>query len=270
MKAKFQQAEVGEDDEDDMLSPCSTYFYMFSYIQIHAFYVFWFFWCSLCNLTTVKCRTWPCPTEPTWNQATQQVGPRARAMAKLSGHLERPASTKGSKGEGFRDFLADLASSERGWKMTKDGRSSMSVMPWWVQSKLTMSLAIVKVGEEILQFTACTQARAHLLRSAKVDDLLAETRRCGSRRYQFPFRGTFSSVKYWCVLSPFGTQVTSLLVKRSSQLLTLTEEHQARIKLLLQHFLTNQPFAIGVLPVAEWPRAMRACVGIPWFMGAVL
>ena len=153
--------------------------------------------------------------------------------------------------------------------MTKDGRSStgiqsMSVMPWWVQSKLTMSLAIVKAGEEILQFTACTQARAHLLRSAKVDDLLAETRRCGSRRYQFPFRGTFSSVKYWCVLSPFGTQVTSLLVKRSSQLQTLTEEHQARIKLLLQHFLTNQPFAaIGVLPVAEWPRAMRACVWIP-------
>ena len=42
MKAKFQQAEVGEDDEDDMLSPRSTYFHMFSYIQIHAFYVFCF------------------------------------------------------------------------------------------------------------------------------------------------------------------------------------------------------------------------------------
>ena len=35
MKAKFQQAEVGEDDEDDMLSPCS-----YSYICFYRDDVF--------------------------------------------------------------------------------------------------------------------------------------------------------------------------------------------------------------------------------------
>ena len=79
-------------------------------------------------------------------------------MAKLSGHLERPASTNMMEDGHSMPLLRKL---EFNQCQSCPGGSK--------QSKL-MSLAIVQAREEILQFTACTKAGAHLLRSAKVDD----------------------------------------------------------------------------------------------------